>query len=118
MIKLHVGCGGIYLPGYTHIDIINYEHIDYLSPADDLHMFKENTVDLIYNCHVLEHYERTKYKKALTEWYRVLKPGGILRTAVPDFEAICHVYSKNKNIDEIEGLVMGGQGYLYNFHNK
>ena len=117
MIKLHLGCGNIYLPGYIHIDVIKYEHVDYLSPVEDLHMFEDNMVDLIYNCHVLEHFERTKFKKVLIEWHRVLKSKGILRTAVPDFEAVCRVYRKNKNIDEIEGPVMGGQTYLYNFHN-
>ena len=118
MIKLHLGCGAIYFPGYIHIDIMKYEHIDYLSPVDNLHMFEDNTVDLIYNCHVLEHFERTEFKKVLIEWHRVLKRKGILRTAVPDFETICQVYIKNKDVDEIEGLIMGGQTYLYNFHNS
>lgn len=118
MTKLHLGCGAIYLPGYIHIDIMNYKHIDYLSSVEDLHMFEDNTVDLIYNCCVLEHIEKAKFKSVLTEWHRVLKPGGILRTSVADFEAVCQVYMKNKNISELEGLVLGGQKHLYDFHKN
>jgi len=118
MIKLHLGCGKIYIPGYVHIDLVEYKHIDYLSSIDDLHMFENDTVDLIYNCCVLEHFERKKFKSVLEEWHRVLKSKGILRTSVPDFEAVCQIYNKNKNITELEGIVMGGQTYLYNFHKN
>ena len=32
---------------------------------DDLHIFEDNSVDLIYNCHVLEHFHRRKVVKVL-----------------------------------------------------
>lgn len=118
MKKLHLGCGSIYLPGYIHVDIMNYKHVDYLTSVEDLHMFGDNTVDLIYNCCVLEHIEKAKLKGVLAEWFRVLKSGGVLRTSVPDFEIVCQVYMKNKNIGELEGLVLGGQKYLYDFHKN
>ena len=35
----------------------------------------------------------------LDEWYRVLKKGGLLRVAVPDFESIIKVYSKYRDLD-------------------
>ena len=44
-IKLHLGCGKRYLPGYTHIDIDNEPHIDYPNTdISDLKMFKKNTL--------------------------------------------------------------------------
>ena len=46
----------------------------------------------------------------------MLKPGGILRLAVPDFKAICEVYSESKSIEEIKGLVCGGQKDEYDHH--
>ena len=39
-MKLHIGCGDKYLPGYKHLDIIEREHIDYITSADDLSMIK------------------------------------------------------------------------------
>ncbi len=115
-IKLHLGCGQRYIPGFFHIDIINYDHIDYLTNIDDLSIFNDNTVSLIYNCHVLEHFHRSKVLKVLDEWYRVLMPGGILRTAVPDFEALCELYIEKKDLSLVIGPIIGRQNYLYNIH--
>ncbi|MCJ8347759.1 methyltransferase domain-containing protein [bacterium] len=115
-MKLHLGCGKRYLPSFVHIDIVNFEHIDYLSNIDDLSMFEDNSIDLIYSCHVLEHFHRMKVGKVLKEWRRVLKPGGILRSAVPDFEAICEVYLETKDMSVAIGPIMGRQDFLYNIH--
>lgn len=115
-IKLHIGCGKRYIPGFVHIDLADYPHIDYKSDVSDLSMFEDNSADLIYACHVLEHFKRYETERVLTEMYRVLKPGGILRVAVPDFEAIVTVYEKYRDMELIKGLLYGGQDYEYNFH--
>ena len=73
---------------------------------------------MIYASHVIEHTPRFKTEPALYEWYRVLKKDGILRIAVPDFEAIVKVYSKNKNLDELMGILYGRQDCEYHFHYK
>lgn len=116
-VKLHLGCGRRYVPGFVHIDLADYPHIDYKSDVSDLSMFEDNSVDLIYACHVLEHFKRYEAERILGEWYRVLKPSGILRVAVPDFEAIVTVYEKYKDMEFIMGLLYGGQDYEYNFHH-
>lgn len=54
-MKLHIGCGNKYLPGFTHIDIEKHEHVDYIMSADDLSKFEDNSIDEIYACHILEH---------------------------------------------------------------
>jgi predicted SAM-dependent methyltransferase len=44
----------------------------------------------------------------LNEWKRVLKPGGILRLATPDFEAISKLYVEGKiKLEQILGPVYG-----------
>ena len=116
-MKLHLGCGKRYIPGFIHIDLADYPHIDYKNDVSDLSMFEDNFVDLIYACHVLEHFKRHEIERVLTEWYRVLKIGGILRVAVPDFAAIVRVYKKYKDMELIMGLLYGGQDYEYNFHH-
>lgn len=75
-MKLHIGCGDKYLPGYKHLDIIDREHIDYITNADDLSMIEDETVDEIYACHVLEHFDRNNINNVLLEWNRVIKKGG------------------------------------------
>lgn len=98
-MKLHLGCGKTYIPGFIHVDICDYPHIDYKQDISDLSMFESDTVDLIYSSHALEYYDKEEAKEVLKEWYRVLKRGGILRVAVPDFEAIVKVYRKYKDLD-------------------
>lgn len=115
-MKLHIGCGAKVLDGYKNVDLLDLSHIDYKTSADNLSMISDNSVDEIYACHVLEHFGRHDTPKVFKEWYRVLKKGGILRVAIPSFEAIVKVYSQGMDIEKVMGLLYGGQDYEYNFH--
>lgn len=115
-MKLHIGCGQKILDGYKNVDLLDLPHIDYKTSADDLNMIADNTIDEIYACHILEHFGRHDSPKVLNEWHRVLKKGGTLRVAIPNFEAIVKVYSEGMDIEKVMGLLFGGQNYEYNFH--
>jgi len=115
-VKLHLACGERYIPGFIHIDERFFPHIDYQMNVADLFEFEDNSVDLIYASHILEHFGRHEVKDVLKEWYRVLKKGGILRIAVPDFEAICKAYRKFSDIKLVMGPIHGGQTYEGNTH--
>lgn len=116
-INLHLGCGTINHPRFINIDGLPFPHIHYVRSLDNLAPFKEGTVDLIYACHCLEHFSHTKVKKVLLEWFRPLKKDGILRISVPDFDSILAIYKgSGNNIDPILGMLMGGQGYKFDFH--
>ena len=105
-IKLHLGCGKKYIPEFTwHVDLDDYPHINYHHEISNLPVFKNNSVDLIYCCHAFEYFDREEGKSVLKEWKRVLKPGGTLRLAVPDFEAIVKVYFKYKKDLEHRGIL-------------
>lgn len=117
MKKLHLGCGSKYIPGFIHVDLMDFDHIDYKRSVDDLSIFEDNSVDLIYACHVLEHFKRAEVDRVISEWYRVLGPNGILRIAVPGFEEIIECYQKYKDLNLVLGPLVGGQTYLYNFHH-
>jgi SAM-dependent methyltransferase len=54
--------------------------------------FASDSVDIVYHSHVLEHLDRPIAERFLAETLRVLKPGGISRIVVPDFEALCRAY--------------------------
>ena len=116
MKKLHLGCGNKYIPGFIHVDLMDFDHIDYKRSVDDLGIFEDSSIDLIYACHVLEHFKRAEVDNVLTEWFRVLKPGGVLRIAVPGFEEIVAIYKKYKDLNLVLGPLVGGQTYEYNFH--
>jgi len=116
-IKLHLGCGKRFIPEFTHhIDARKFPHVDYVASVDKLKMFKKNSVDLIYACHLLEHFKRNQTESVLKEWHRVLKPGGILRLAVPDLDQLIRVYQKTKDLKLILGPLVGRQDYPENTH--
>ncbi len=54
--------------------------------------FPDQTFDVAYHSHVLEHLDREDAPGFLAECFRVLKPGGILRVVVPDFEKLARDY--------------------------
>jgi len=116
-MKLHLGCGKRYIPGFVHIDAINHPHVNHVASIDNLHFIDNDSVDLIYNCHVLEHFKRCEVMHVLNEWKRVLKPGGVLRISVPDFASLCDVYQRHGNqLKLVIGPLFGRQDYLYNIH--
>ena len=98
-MKLNLGCGKNYIPGFTHIDLDDYPHIDHRSNVKDLSFLENNSTDLLYSSHTLEYFDRKNVVEVLYEWYRVLKLGGVLRIAVPDFDAIIKVYKKYGDLD-------------------
>jgi SAM-dependent methyltransferase len=115
-MKLHLGCGRRHIPGYVHIDVVDYPHVDHVSSIDNLSFLQDGSVELIYNCHVLEHFKRREVARVLREWYRVLAPGGVLRISVPDFAALCEVYTRSRDLGLVIGPIFGRQDYLYNIH--
>jgi len=91
-IKLHVGCGENYFDGWINVDIDS-------SKADIFHdlakplWFYDNTVDFIYSEHFIEHIGINHAQNMFKEFYRVLKPGGILRIATPDLDYMVEKYT-------------------------
>jgi predicted SAM-dependent methyltransferase len=116
-VYLHLGCGTINRPEFINIDGYPYPHVHYVQGIEKLSRFHNETIDLIYACHCLEHFEYFKTKAVLEEWYRVLKGKGILRLSVPDFDKLLVIYKNNgKDLDLIMPQLMGGQNNKYNFH--
>ena len=107
LVKLHLGCGKRFLPGFIHVDKDSYDHVDYRQSMTDLEKFADNTVELIYSCHSFNYLDENQARQALKEWFRVLCPGGLLRLAVPDFAAIAVVYTRNKELSLLSRLITG-----------
>jgi predicted SAM-dependent methyltransferase len=106
-MKLNLGCWHRDIPGFVNIDLCDFPHINYKSSIDDLSMFEDNTIDLIYSSHSFEYFDRLEAVTVLKEWRRVLKPGATLRLAVPDFDQLIQIYGKTKNLKKILGPLFG-----------
>lgn len=117
-MKLHLGCGPKEIPGWYHIDMVDYPHIDDRHAVDSLPMIQGGSVEVIYACHVLEHFYRREVPRVLEEWRRVLRPGGTLRLSVPDFCALASLYRDQLDLDYIHGPIMGRGDYGYNIHHS
>jgi len=103
MTKINMGCGWRnFGEGWVHIDAGDYEHLDYnnISKLE----FTENSVDLIYASHLIAYFNREQVVPLLKEWIRVLKVGGTLRIATPDFGKMTLLY-QNSGADL--GLFLG-----------
>ena len=108
-MKLHLGCGKRdFGEEWTHVDKDAFDHVQY----EDVTMlpFEDNSCDIIYSSHLLEYFDRQEVVSVLDEWRRVLKPKGILRAAVPDFEAMCKLYNEGWAIEKFLGPLYGKWG--------
>jgi SAM-dependent methyltransferase len=80
---LDIGCGGIKChPNCIGVDLHPDSIAELKVDCQDLAMFKDNELDFIVSSHLLEHLPDPI--ESLTEWKRVLRPGGVLAIAVPD----------------------------------
>lgn len=107
-MKLNIGAGEHNPEGYTPIDLANGQDARRLD-------YPDNSVDEIRASHVLEHFGHREVCDVLREWVRVLKPGGLMKLAVPNFEMVARDYLDGKQIN-IQGYAMGGQMDANDFH--
>src|SRR5437762_12486254 len=85
---LNLGCGARFHPQWTNLDLTpsgqNVRAYDCRQPLP----FEDESFDVVYHSHLIEHLRREDVIRFLRECCRVLRPGGILRVAIPDLEGI------------------------------
>lgn len=95
-LRLHLGCGQVYLPGYLNIDYPPGEHSVQQESKADLHAdilqldYPAHSIQEVRAHHVFEHFQRPVALALLVRWYQWLAPGGILRLETPDLERSIH----------------------------
>ena len=82
-LRLNLGCGTLALPGWTNIDLIGLP-VDLAWNLSRPLPFPDDSVDAIFHEHVLEHLPAPVGYEFLRECYRVMKPGAVMRAAIPD----------------------------------
>lgn len=81
---LEIGPGSKRLDGFEGLNIVKNKATDYIADVAKGIPFSDNTFNLIYTSHFLEHIEWYKTKFVLSEIYRVLRWGGALELWVPN----------------------------------
>ncbi|MFM6204094.1 class I SAM-dependent methyltransferase, partial [Planktothrix sp.] len=113
-IKIELGSAQKRIEGWLTMD---------LDPNSDLCMdlskplpFPDNCVEEIYSSHLLEHFSfPDPMLNLLSECYRVLKPGGIFKIAVPDARIYIESYEKPDQFDPEKHCLYTP---AYHYHSK
>lgn len=90
--KLNFGCGNRYSPEWVNIDFHSeskqVQRVNLLEGFP----FPDSSFEAVYSSHVLEHFDRHQGAFLISESFRVLSKGGILRIVVPDLEGSVREY--------------------------
>lgn len=90
--KLNIACGSRYHKDWINIDFHagskDVKQVNILSGLP----FEDNTIDVIYSSHFIEHLSISQANYVLKESIRIMKPKGVLRIVVPDLENVCREY--------------------------
>jgi len=84
MLRLNWGCGGEGEPGWINSDVKEGPGIDMPCDIRDGLPLEDGAVDYAVSIHALPEVPYDQQVGVLRELRRVLKPGGVLRLALPD----------------------------------
>jgi SAM-dependent methyltransferase len=110
MLKLDLGAGDVSPPDFLPMGRAHGTEIFPLA-------YEDGTIDEIRASHVLEHFPYSEVPKVVQHWADKLKPGGVMKIAVPDFAMIAKAYDDGVEAP-IEGYVLGGQTDENDFHKS
>lgn len=117
---LHLGCGDGTIPGAINCDLYS-PNADRRVDATDLSEFQDATLHLIEHHHMIEHLSAADLERALTEWARVLKPGGFLIVSAPDLERVLKAWTAMSEAERWGygiKMVYGSQEHAGMFHKN
>lgn len=117
LIRLNLGSGDVPLDGYVNIDRKNGQEAYPLACEDD-------SVDEIRASHLLEHFPKHQTEEVMAHWVKKLKPGGVLKIAVPDLAALVALYQSSLTDSErsaekkgwVAAALLGGQTDENDYH--
>lgn len=112
-LKLDIGSGRKPHKGYETIDVEAYAKPTYLG---DFREMEFTDVKEIRSHHLLEHFSRLDSRRVLIQWWKWLKPGGILIVETPDFEYICKDFDNKANREWLARHTFGSQESSWAYH--
>jgi predicted SAM-dependent methyltransferase len=93
--KLNIGCGHVvFTDGWVNIDLRSAPNLIDISwnVSNKMSFLDNDSCEFIYNEHFLEHLNIECAKIFLSESFRILEPGGIIRIAMPSLDLIIQKY--------------------------
>lgn len=109
VVKLNLGCGTEYKTGYVNIDAYDLTVADRAMEVTDLD-YNDGEVESIDASQLIEHLGLIHSLYALSEWFRVLRPGGTLLIETPDLETSFKEYLRGNSESQRELLT-----WIYGF---
>jgi SAM-dependent methyltransferase len=89
--------------------VANRENIRFANAS--LHIpYADNSVEVVYSSHMVEHLDRQEARAFLLEVRRILQPGGIIRLAVPDLALLVKEYLETGDADQLIDRTHMSQG--------
>jgi predicted SAM-dependent methyltransferase len=92
-LKLNVGASGNQLDGWLSIDI-RADDTCFGMDAAAPWPFATASAEAINSEHFIEHLTLDQARRYLAEAYRVLRPGGLIRTTTPDLGGLVELFSR------------------------
>lgn len=92
--RLNWGCGHHVAPGWVNCDIKLAPCVDVSCDIRHGLPFSDGAFDCIVSIHALQEIPHFDLVPTLQELRRVLKPGGVLRLCLPDFEKALDAYNR------------------------
>lgn len=100
------------LEGFETLNIIDGRSVDYIADISEKLPFVDESFDLIYASHVIEHVPWFLQKQLFSELFRILKPNGVLEIWVPNFKKVLNV--ANAYLENGENLTGNDGWYRFN----
>ncbi len=118
-MRLNLGCGPQVVKGWTNVDYalgakiskfplfrafnnkvklfnVSWNDEIYLHNLTQKFPWQDNTVDVVYSSHTLEHFSKEEGLAFLKECHRVLRKGGTIRIVVPDLKSVIEQYKSGQ----------------------
>lgn len=92
---INLGCGSRFHTAWTNADLAPTDPAVMACDLSKPFPFSDASFDVVYHSNVLEHIRHEHAHAFMRECFRILRPCGILRVAVPDLEQICRLYLEN-----------------------
>ena len=129
---LHVGCGlqnknGLKGFGSSEWQEVRFDIDPKVNPdiqgtLTDMTLVGSESVDAIFSSHNIEHVFPHEVPIVLAEFYRVLKPNGIVVITCPDLQVVCEAVARDKLLEPLYespagpispiDILYGHRGYL------
>jgi predicted SAM-dependent methyltransferase len=103
--KLQIGAGSSRRAGWLNTDIEPGEGLAYLD-ATQRFPFEDGSLHYIFSEHVIEHLTYDEGKAMIAEAYRVLAPGGKMRTSTPNLTRFIELFDENPG-EEAKAYLIG-----------